>query len=399
MAQSISSKISTGADALAGGDIGLLQGKRLGVLTNHTGLVRDERLIDVLARIPGIKLAAILTPEHGLSGGVEAGAKVGHGYDAATGIPVISLYDASQKPTPAMLSGIDVLIFDMQDIGVRYYTYISTMGLAMQAAAAAGLPFVVLDRPNPLGGEDVSGFVLDARNRSFVGLYAIPQVHGMTVGELARMIKGERLLAGLERLDLKIVRLKGWRRDMRWPDTGLAWVATSPNIPTFDTALAYAGTGLLEATAASEGRGTTAPFLMVGHPSADPVRVAERLQGAGLPGVTFTPTRFVPQPMPGIASRPRFAGREVAGVRLTITDARTYRPAETGIHVLAALDAEVRRSGSVGLVEKADAFGRLAGTDRLLQLLDADATPEAIIAAWQSDAEGFRRRRAPYLLY
>lgn len=399
MAQPSPSTVVTGADVAAADDFSRLAGKRIGLITNHTGLVGGERLIDRLHRAQGVELAAILTPEHGLSGSAEAGDKVGHGRDALTGLPVFSLYGATQTPTPEMLSGIDVLVFDMQDIGVRFYTYMSTLGLAMEAAAGAGIPFVVLDRPNPLGGLDVAGFTLLTKHRSFVGLYPIPQVHGMTVGELAHMIKGERWRPGLDRLALRVVAMQGWRREMRWPDTGLPWIATSPNIPTFETALAYAGTGLIEATAASEGRGTEAPFLLLGHPAASPERMAARLSASGLPGVRFSPARFTPRPIPGVASRPRFAGEQVGGVRISITDPQAYRPVQTGIHVLVTLDAELRRLGPPGVVDRSERFARLAGTDRVLELLDAGASAERIIAAWRVDAERFRKRRAPYLLY
>ena len=193
----------------------------------------------------------------------EAGAKVRDGVDAKTGVAVFSLYGASRKPTSRMLRDVDVLVFDIQDIGVRFYTYISTMGLAMQAAAAARIPFVVLDRPNPLGGEYVSGFVLEPALRSFVGQYPIPIVHGLTVGELARMIQGEKWLEGLDGLQLSVVAMQGWQRSMRWPQTQHAWVATSPNIPTFESALVYPGIGIVGETDVNEGRGTSTPFSRI----------------------------------------------------------------------------------------------------------------------------------------
>ena len=302
-------RVLTGADLLARDGFAALAGKRVGLITNHTGRVQtgdvqaghvqaghvqagdvragtgdDDRLIDVMARAPGVTLAAILTPEHGLAGTAEAGSKVGGGVDRTSGAVVHSLYGKTLKPTPRMLAGLDVLVFDMADIGTRFYTYISTMGLAMQAAAAAGLPFMVLDRPNPLGGNYVSGFVLEKAFASFVGRFPIPIAHGLTVGELAGMIKGQAWLPGVERLSLDVVRMTGWRRDMRWPSTGRTWIATSPNIPTFTSALAYPGTGLFEASVASEGRGTDEPFLMLGHPDIDAMAVAGRVNSAGLPG-------------------------------------------------------------------------------------------------------------------
>ncbi len=392
-------KVTTGAEALVASGFATLAGKRVGLITNHTGRVGAERLIDVLARAPNIKLTAILTPEHGLGGTIEAGTKVRSTRDKATGLPVYSLYGATSKPTPEMLAGLDVLVFDMQDIGVRYYTYISTMGLAMQAAAAANLKFAVLDRPNPLGGEYVAGFKREPGLASFVGLFPIPQVHGMTTGEMARMIKGDGHLRGLANLDLEVVPLTGWQRSMLWPDTGLEWVATSPNIPTFETALVYAGTGLFEQTAASEGRGTASPFLLIGHPAIDADEAARGLNAAGLPGVRFEAARFMPKPIASVATKPRFAGIEIAGIRIVVTDQRTLRPVEMAVHVLAIIDAQVRARGSIGVVENPDEFAKIAGSRRLLDLLDKGTPAAKIIAAWGAEVAEFRRKRARYLLY
>jgi len=390
--------VETGAQRLAADRFAPLHGKRIGLITNHTGRVGNARLVDLMARAPGITLAAILTPEHGLAGTAEAGAKVGSGNDATTGVRIHSLYGSAYKPTPDMLAGLDVLVFDMQDIGTRFYTYISTMGLSMQAAAAAGLPFVVLDRPNPLGGDDLSGFMLEKPFASFVGRYPIPIAHGLTVGELARMIAGERLLTGLERLKLDVIPMQGWRRAMRWPATELPWVATSPNIPTFETALAYPGTGLFEATVASEGRGTAAPFLTLGHPELDADGIAARLAAAELLGVTFEAARITPRARAGIATSPRFKDREIAAIRLSVTDHAKYQPVETGIHLLAAFADALRRHGKA-LITDATAFDRLAGTDRLRLALDRGTPAIDIIASWGSAIAAFRAKRGSYLLY
>ena len=393
------SPVDTGAARLAGDRFAMLRGKRVGLVTNHTGRVGDARLIDLMSRAPGVTLAAVLTPEHGLTGMAEAGAKVAGGVDVATGIKVHSLYGSAYKPTPAMLAGLDVLVFDMQDIGTRFYTYISTMGLCMQAAAAAGLPFVVLDRPNPLGGTYVSGFVLEKAHASFVGRFEIPIAHGLTIGELARMIRGERLLSGLEKLSLDIVEMKGWRRTMRWPETGLPWIATSPNIPTFETALAYPGTGLFEATVASEGRGTDAPFLLIGHPAVDAAAVARQVSRAALPGVSVAPARVRPRVIPGVATSPRFKGQEIAAVRLVVTDAAPFLPVETGIHLLVAFSDALRAAGAGPLVVDAKAFDRLAGTSRLRAALEDGVRAEAIVASWHGAVARFSARRKAHLIY
>ncbi len=391
-------KVRVGAEILIERHLDQLRGKRVGLITNHTGLAGGQHLVDVLAKTPGVTLAAILAPEHGFRGAVEAGAKVGDGRDDKTGIPVLSLYGATRKPTPAMLRGIDLLVFDIQDIGVRFYTYISTMGLAMQAAAEAGIPFLVLDRPNPLGGETVGGFMMERAYISFVGQFEIPQVHGLTVGELANMIRGEKLIGGVEKLDLRILAMDGWKRAMRWPETGREWVRTSPNIPTFITALVYPGVGLVEGIPANEGRGTDTPFLQLGAPWIDGGRLARRMTAARLPGARFAAVEYVPRPLPGVANTPRFQGKTVSGIRITVTDHKSYLPVETGMHFLSGLAAEARASGTA-LFDKTAMFDRLAGTRRLRTLLEKGAEGAGIVAAWTPEVEVFKRRRMPYLIY
>jgi uncharacterized protein YbbC (DUF1343 family) len=392
-------RLVTGAEALVQSRFAALAGRRVGLITNQTGLVGGEHLADLIAAMPSVKLAAILAPEHGFRGQIEAGAKVGDAVDARTGVPVFSLYGATRKPTPAMLRGVDVLVFDIQDVGTRFYTYTSTMGLAMQAAAAARIPFVVLDRPNPLGGEYVSGFVLEPAHASFVGQYPIPIVHGMTVGELARAIKGERWLDGLGGLDLKVVEMQGWRRSMRWRELQQPWVPTSPNIPTFESALVYPGMGLVGEIKVNEGRGTPTPFSLFGAPWIDAQALVERLNVSALPGVRFAPADYTPRSIPGVAAQPRFQGRRLRGVSIAITDAARFEPLETGIHVLAALFAEARMKGIAEPVANPAMFRALAGTKRLHAMLADGRTGTEIVAAWQAEVARFRAQRAGYLLY
>lgn len=390
--------VRTGAEIAAQSGFAALAGRRVGLVTNHTGMVGEQHLADLLAAARGVKLAAILAPEHGFRGAVEAGEKVGNDIDARTGVRVWSLYGATRKPTPQMLADVDVLVFDVQDVGVRFYTYISTMGLAMQAAAARRIPFVVLDRPNPIGGADVSGFMLEPKLKSFVGQYPMPIVHGMTVGEVARMVKGLRWLDGLDALDLQVIGMQGWRRDMRWPATGLGWRPTSPNIPTFEAALVYPGMGLVGETLVNEGRGTPRPFSQCGAPWLDAPEAAGRLQALGLPGVRFTATTYTPRSIPNIAADPRFRDRQLPGVSLEVTDATAYRPLEVGMHVLAAL-RRAARARSVPLFDKLAMFHATSGTTRLHTMLEAGADGHALVAAWGAEAARFAKARAPYLLY
>ena len=394
-----SARVLTGAEVLVASGYQAIAGKRVGLISNHTARVGDEHLADLLSRAPNVKLTAIFAPEHGFRGNAEAGAALGDGTDAKTGVPIYSLYGASRNPTPAMLRDVEVLLFDIQDVGARFYTYISTMGLAMAAAAKAHIPFIVLDRPNPLGGDYVSGFVLEPRLRSFVGQYPIPIVHGMTVGELARMIQGERWVAGVKHLDLRIVEMQGWQRSMRWPQTQHAWIATSPNIPTFDSALVYPGMGLVGETQVSEGLGTPTPFCVFGAPWLDAPQLVARLNALGLPGIAFATENFTPQSIPGTATNPRFVGQKVAGVRLVITDVQRIEPLEVGIHVLSLIVGEARAKGIKGLFANPAFFNAIAGTSRLYRMLNGGSSGGDIITAWQGELAHFKAERARYLLY
>jgi uncharacterized protein YbbC (DUF1343 family) len=396
--QSSSMPVVTGAQLLVARQFDVLTGKRVGLITNHTGMVGQELLADLLSNARNTKLTAIFVPEHGFRGIEEAGASVRDSVDQKTGVPMFSLYGETRKPTAKMLQNVDILLFDIQDIGVRFYTYISTMGLAMQAAAEARIPFIVLDRPNPLGGEYVSGYVLEDGQRSFVGQYQIPLIHGLTIGELATLIKGQRLLPGLEALDLRIVEMEGWQRWMRWPDTKLRWKGTSPNITTFETAMVYAGVGLFEATSASDGRGTSTPFTILGAPWIDSNRMATQLNTLELPGVIFEPTEFIPRSIKE-ASSPRLEGKRVHGIRIVVTDYREFLPLETGIHVLEAFSREAKAKSAAKLIDPADWFNKLAGTKRLLTMLAKNQGANDILVSWAEEVDKYKVMREAYLRY
>jgi uncharacterized protein YbbC (DUF1343 family) len=330
---------------------------------------------------------------------VEAGEKVASRIDQKTGVEVLSLYGETRKPTAAMLRGVDVLVFDIQDVGVRFYTYISTMGLAMQAAAAQGIPFIVLDRPNPLGGTYVSGFVLDSDYTSFVGQYPIPIVHGMTVGELALMIKGEGWLQGLDDLDLVVMKMEGWQRDMRWHDLGREWVATSPNIPTYEAALLYPGIGIVGETAVNEGRGTAAPFTRFGAPWLNAEELADRLTALELPGVQFEATVYTPRSIPGVAKTPRHLNETVNAVRVVVSDADAVTPLEIGIHALSLLTAEARKAGLRVFFPNRGMFHLISGDQRLYRQLLAGWSGSRIVAGWAGELERFKKKRLKYMIY
>jgi Uncharacterized protein conserved in bacteria len=303
--------VRTGAEVLAADDFSELAGKEIGLIVNHTARVDTAHLIDRVDRSPAVELGALFGPEHGLRGTAGAGEAVADGRDEKTGAPVYSLYGETRRPTPKELEGLDALVFDVQDVGARFYTYITTMGLAMQAAAEADLEFVVLDRPNPLGGTYVSGFMLTPEHQSFVGRYPIPVAHGMTVGELARMIKGEAMLPGLDDLELTVVEMEGWTRNLRWPGTKRDWVPPSPNLPTWETALVYPGMCFFEGVRVNEAAAPTDRFSRSAcpGPAPPPNRLSIRC-GPG-PSPASPSTRPQSRPRPGPRPPRRRASKAV----------------------------------------------------------------------------------------
>jgi uncharacterized protein YbbC (DUF1343 family) len=370
---------------------------RVGLIANQTSTVRGESLAVALAGADDVDLVAIFAPEHGFAGTAGAGEPVDDAVDPLLGIPVYSLYGATRAPVPDVLEGMDALVYDIQDVGARFYTYVSTMGLAMQAASAAGIEFFVLDRPDPQGAE-LAGFVRTPDQESFVSQYPIPASYAMTAGELARAIVGERWLAGLEGLDLTVIEMKGWDRLASWPPD-LGWVAPSPALPSFESARAYPGVVLFEATSVSEGRGSESPFTLVGAPWIDGAALAEELDAAGLPGVRFEPTAFTPHRLPTMSSPPRFDGQELTGVKLVVDDPRSFRSVETGIHVLVAVERMAARAGSGSIIDRPDGFDLLAGTTELRRLLLAGASATEIIDAWGPGLADFSRIRERYVIY
>jgi uncharacterized protein YbbC (DUF1343 family) len=391
---SAAAPVRTGAEILSADEFSLLKDLRFGIVTNSTAVVAGRHILDLM-EAAGSKPTVIFTPEHGLNVSSEDGVSLSD--SSFQGIPVISLYGKKKQPGQEELEGLDLLVFDIQDIGVRFYTYISTMGLAMQAAADADIPFMVLDRPNPLGGDYVSGFVRTEQPGSFTSLYPIPIAHGMTVGELAGMIKGESWLSGLSGLDLIVVTMDGWQRWMRWPDTGLNWLATSPNIPDFDAALLYPGIGLLEGSGANEGRGTPEPFRLAGCPDIDAKAVAANLNKHNLAGVIFEPVHYTPVSMPGKSSAPKCRNKEVSGVRVITTDYRSIQPIETGVAVVTELYEALPHQMKKSFFRPG--FDDMAGSSLLRQAIEAESTAEAICSLWSPDLNRFMLQREKYLLY
>ncbi|GAB4239878.1 MAG: DUF1343 domain-containing protein [Acidobacteriota bacterium] len=356
-----------------------IRGKKLGLITNQTGVTsRLEPLYKQLQAHPEVHLTTLFAPEHGLFGEHQAGEPV------ASGANVYSLYGGTRKPTPAMLRNVEVLVYDIQDVGARFYTYISTLGLAMEAAAEAHIPFLVLDRPNPLGGDRIEGPVLEPEFQSFVGFYPLPIRYGMTPGELAGWIKERRNLD----LVLWVVPMSGWKRSDYFDSLGREWIAPSPNIPTPRTALVYAGTCLFEGTNLSEGRGTTRPFELFGAPWMNATVLATLLNNSGLPGVYFRVQPFRP-------TFSKYAGETCQGLQIHVTDPREFRPVETALTIL----RELLNLHPEDFRFDAERFDALVGNSWVRRMLIDSRAVTAIVDRWRPDLENFAREREKYLLY
>ena len=363
-----------------------LRGRTVGIVTNPSGVTSlGESLVDAVHRNSEITVKALFGPEHGIRGTVGAGEVVGSSTDEKTGLPVHSLYGPTRHPTKAMLDGIDVLLFDIQDVGARPYTYVSTMAYVMEAAAQYGKDVWVLDRPNPIGGTQVEGPVLDPKFKSFIGLYPIPERHGMTVGELARLFNDHFGIG----CTLRVISMQGWTRDMLWPDTGLHWVPTSPNIPYARTALVYLATGLIDEAGVNNGIGTTRPFEYAGGYGYDPAAFRDALVTRHIPGIEFEPADWTP-------THGFWANKTLHGVALNVTDPHTFPNVRTAVELLAAARAQNKYHVATGHEQIMD---RDWGTDTVRLALDAGTSPDAIIASWEPGIRAFKALRAKYLLY
>ncbi|WP_404802158.1 exo-beta-N-acetylmuramidase NamZ family protein [Bacillus infantis] len=384
-------KFELGIEVLLDDQKELIEGKRVGLITNPTGVDQElNSIVDLLHNDPEVELTALYGPEHGVRGSAQAGEYVEFYTDEKTGLPVYSLYGATKKPTPEMLENVDVLLFDIQDVGTRFYTYIYTMAYAMEAAKENDIPFIVLDRPNPLGGTEVEGPVLETPYKSFVGNYEIPLRHGMTVGELAKLFNEEFEIGA----DLTVVKMKGWKRDMYYDETGLQFVMPSPNMPTLDTALVYPGAALIEGTNVSEGRGTTKPFELIGAPFINADNLAQQLNSLNLKGVSFRAASFTP-------SISKHAGKLSHGIQIHITDRDEFEPVKTGLHIVKSIhdlypeDFAFRAEDSRGI----SFFDQLIGNGWVRDAIDEGKSVEWIESQWKDELKDFNKVRKDYLMY
>ena len=393
--------VKTGIEVLRDRGFDILVGKRVGLVTNPSGVDSGlKSTIDILYKAPGVELVALYGPEHGVRGDVYAGGKVSDTKDEATGLPVYSLYGATRKPTPEMLNGIDVMVYDIQDVGVRSYTFISTLGLVMQACAAKGIEVVVLDRPNPLGGNKIEGSYVEPGFYSFVSQYKIPYIYGLTVGEFAEFINEEGLNKGQKGTDvhqkcnLTVVPMEGWTRDMLYEDTGLPWVLPSPNIPFKDTPMYYAASGLCGELYGfmNIGIGYTLPFQLFGATWLDAVKLKAKLDSYDLPGISFRTIWF--KPFSGSQK-----GQLVQGLQYFFTDYEKARVTETQFYVIQAVKELYPDKGAFEVISGYGLFDKVCGTDYVRLELSKGYKVADIQSFWRKDEESFRSLSQKYHIY
>lgn len=383
-------QVTVGAEVLLKNHLEELSDKQVGLVMNPTARVGNSHMLDtLLAR--GVNVTALFAPEHGFRGDVGAGETIEDGTDQATGLPVFSLYGDSRTPTQEMLEKVDILLFDIQDVGARFYTYNATLGNVIEAAAGQDIPVWILDRPNPAGGEFISGWQMQPDHQSFVGQYPIPMVHGMTLGELAKMMIGEQWIDNAGQADIRVIPMEGWSRAMKWPDTRLEWIPPSPNLPSFDHAYVYLGTVLFEGTNLSEGRGTSDPFLNIGSPSTKITTSHVAQLRRKFAGVNIEQLSFTPESMPDKAPNPKFEGERSHGIQLRVTDHDRFDPVFLGVELLntmleATPDAELNNF-----------MQKLTGIDN--EELQKQLQEQSYQQNWEETASSFREQRRPYLLY
>ncbi len=374
-------EVLCGLDILKRDNYKLLEGQRVAIITNHTGRDRDgNRLVDLLVKAPNVKVVKLFSPEHGLYGALDE--HVGDTVDEATRLKVFSLYGKTRRPSAEMLEGVDTIVFDIQDIGARFYTYVATMGFAMEEAAKHKIRVVVLDRPNPITGLAVDGPINDRSERLFTGYGPLPVMHGMTVGELAHMFNKEYEI----NCDLKVVQVEGWRRAMWWDETGLTWVNPSPNMRNLTQATLYPAVGLIEATNVSVGRGTDQPFELLGAPWVDGQKLSALLNAAQLPGLRFVPIEFTP-------TSSKFAKQACQGVYIIVTDRNALQTIRSGLTIGWALKT---LGGDKFEVDKID---NLLFNKQVLKAVKTSDRPETLPNLWREPLEAFMKVRAKYLIY
>jgi uncharacterized protein YbbC (DUF1343 family) len=388
--------VQVGAEVLLRSQFDLIRGKRIGIVTNHSAILHNRtHLVDALVSRGDVTVAALFGPEHGIRGQAPDRKGVKDQLDPQSKIPIYSLFGKTIKPNSRMLKGIDILVFDIQDVGARFYTYTTTLALTMEAAAEQGIPYVVLDRPNPIGGLHTEGPLLDLRFRSFVGWFPFSIIHGLTVGEIAQLISAEGWLKDSVRPQLHVVKMKGWKRAYYFDDTDLPWIKPSPSIRSLHTALVYPGTCLIEGTNVSEGRGTEHPFEFVGAPWVESKILLEELKAFNLPGVTFKAITFTPRSTATVTTDSKFEGVACHGVSLKVIDRGRFLAVKAGLCIVSAFQKLYPGDFRI----KSRRFDELVGVDSVRRALLRGDSPLSIYAEWTSSLKGFGKLRKRYLSY
>ncbi|QQS34681.1 MAG: DUF1343 domain-containing protein [Ignavibacteriales bacterium] len=385
-----------GSDILLSEKFDLILNKRLTLLVNHTSLLSDgTHLLDTLLKINQVKVLNVLSPEHGFEGNFSAGTKVTDTTNKDSSLHFFSLYGKTLKPTDEMLNGSDLILIDLQDVGSRFYTYISTMFYVLQAAAGMNIPLIVLDRPNPYSGNIVDGPVLKNSFQSFIGIAPLPIIHGMTIGEIADYFCGEVLPGKNLRPDIQIIKMQNWSRDLFYDDLDLKWIKPSPNISDFETILVYPSTCLLEGTNISEGRGTQKPFLQIGAPFINPEDLINELKKFDLSGIEILSTQFIPQDLHGVAESPKYEGKTCNGITISITDKLKFKAVKFGIQLISSL---IKLYGDK-INFREEHFDRLIGNSTVRESLMKQIPADDIYNSFTDELENFKQIRKKYLLY
>lgn len=389
-------KVTVGADVLLADSLHLIANKQVGIVTNHSAILSNRtHLVDTLVSIKNVKVTTLFGPEHGIRGNAPDGDSINDGIDSKTGLPVYSLYGKNRKPTKKMLQNIDVLIFDIQDIGARYYTYISTLYYTLIAAAEHDIPLIVLDRPNPINGLTIDGSIREEDFKSFVAIAPIPIQHGMTIGELATMFNNEGWLNNGLKANLTVIKMNGWKREYFFDDCNLPWVAPSPNMPNLETALLYPGMCLLEGVNISEGRGTLAPFLTIGAPYINSALLLAELKHFNHSGLELSATTFTPKSIPNMSTNPKYKNTKCYGIKIKVVNKKKINALRFGIEILCSVHKLYPKEFKF----RKNWLDKLFGNTKLTTMIKSNTETEEIFRIWEHELNSFQKLREKYSLY
>lgn len=390
------STFRTGSDVLLLNDIKLISGKKISLVVNHTSVLSNGiHLLDTLLNRSEVKIVSVFSPEHGFAGNFSAGEKIKDSVSSDSGIKFYSLYGKTFKPAKEMLTGTDLILFDLQDIGARFYTYISTLFYVLQSAAENNIPVIVLDRPNPYSGNIVGGPLIEKSLQSFIGITSLPVLHGMTIGELAKYFSEEEFLGKGLKTQLHIIKMENWKREYFLDDIDLKWINPSPNIKSFETIIIYPATCLIEGTNISEGRGTEKPFLQIGAPFINSEKLISELTSSGIKEIEIIPAEFTPKSIKGVAESPKYEGQKCFGISFKVINKKIFDAVKFGIQLISALVKLYPKDFRF----REDHFDKLVGVKNIRQMITGKRSVETIVGHWMPGLNEFKERRNKYLLY